>query len=82
MSHCKGSLILQGLYEGCVILLMLSDFAKQAAKYVQRTAKTKVDFKGRREQAAKQDDGAHSKGIELGVVLDSAGGEGGQKGYG
>lgn len=52
---------------------------QNAAKHAKRTAETEVDFKDRREQAAKQNDGANSEGIELVVVLDSAGGQGGQE---
>ena len=52
---------------------------QNAAKHAKRTAKTEVDFKGRREQAAEKYDGAHSEGIELVVVLNSAGRQGRQE---
>lgn len=52
---------------------------QRAAKNAERTAETEVDFEGGREQATEQNDGAHSEGIELVVILDSAGGQGGQE---
>lgn len=67
---------LMPLDKGCCMLQ-----GQHAAKHAKRTAETEVDFKGRREEAAKQNDGAHSKGIELVVVLDGAGREGRQKGH-
>lgn len=59
--------------------LLHTEDRKSAAKHAKRTAETKVDLKGRRQQAAKQNDGANSKGIELVVVLDSAGRQGWQE---